>query len=34
MTESRLLLNRGAAKQCGVSFTEDVVKEAARVIGN
>ncbi len=34
MTESRLLLNRGAAKQCGVSLPEDVVKEAVRVIGN
>ncbi len=34
MTDSRLLLNRDAAKQCRVSFPDDLVQKAARVIGN
>jgi putative ABC transport system substrate-binding protein len=34
LTDSRLLLNRDAAKQCGVTFPDDLVKKAIRVIGN
>jgi putative ABC transport system substrate-binding protein len=32
-TKSRLLLNRDAAKHCGVRLPEDVVKQAEKVIG-
>lgn len=32
-TKSRLLLNRDAAKHCGVTFPDDVVKQAEKVIG-
>lgn len=33
-TQSRLLLNRDAAKHCGVHLPEDVVKRAVKVIGH
>jgi len=33
-TTSRLLFNRDAAKLCGVKLPEDVLRKAARVVGN